>query len=135
MCADDELAGLYSKRFFELKPELASAPARLYLLRLTWEAGSCFKIGITRTTLKRRFGAALGKGIKIDVLRIAETSLLSAWKYEVMFLSVQSLKKFDAIDKDFARDARISPTELFSNLPDGWEQLMPWTTTTPYKLS
>jgi hypothetical protein len=135
MCADDELAGLYSKRFFELKPQLADVPARLYLLRLNWGSGSCFKIGITRTTLKRRFGAALGKGIKIDVLRIAETSLLSAWKYEVMFLSLRSLKKFDAIDKDFARDARISPSELFSNLPDGWEQLTPWTTTVPYQLS
>jgi len=35
-CADDELAGLYSKRFFELKPELSNVPAFLYLLKLTW---------------------------------------------------------------------------------------------------
>jgi hypothetical protein len=134
LCADDELAGLYSKRFFEIKPELADVPALLYLLKLTWNAGTCFKIGITRTTLKRRFGAALSKKVQIEVLRVVETKLIEAWKDEVKFLSTQGLRRFDAIDKDFARKARISPSELFENLPDDWENMMQWTMTTPYQL-
>ena len=134
LCADDELAGLYSKRFFEIKSELADVPAFLYLLKLTWNAGTCFKIGITRTTLKRRFGAALGKGVQIEVLRVVETKLIEAWQDEVKFLSAQGIKRFDAINKDFARKARISPSELFEKLPDDWENMMQWTMTKPYQL-
>jgi hypothetical protein len=134
MCADEELAGLYTKRFFEIKPELADVPAILYLIKLTWNEGTCFKIGITRTTLKRRFGAALGKGVRIEVLRVVETKLIDAWKDEVKFLSIQGLRRFDAIHKDFARKARISPSELFENLPEDWENMMQWTMTQPYQL-
>jgi hypothetical protein len=134
-CADDELAGLYSKRFFELKPELANVSAYLYLLKLTWESGTCFKIGITRTTIKRRFGAALGKGVKVEVLRLVETKLIDAWRLEVSFLSTIGLKKYKAIDKEFARKARISPSELFENLPDDWENMIQWTITKPYLLN
>lgn len=133
-CADDELAGLYSKRFFELKPELANVSAYLYLLKLTWESGACFKIGITRTTIKRRFGAALGKGVKVEVLRLVETKLIDAWRLEVSFLSNMGMEKFRAIDKEFARKARISPSELFENLPDDWENMIQWTMTKPYLL-
>jgi hypothetical protein len=134
LCADDELAGLYSKRFFEIKPELKDVPAFLYLLKLTWNTGTCFKIGITRTTLKRRFGAALGKGVQIEVLRVFETKLIEAWQDEVKFLSTQGLQKYNAIDKDFARKARISPSELFENLPNDWENMMQWTMTKSYQL-
>jgi hypothetical protein len=35
-CADDDLAGLYSDRYFELKPEMTDVLATLYLLRLSW---------------------------------------------------------------------------------------------------
>ncbi len=134
-CADDELAGLYSKRFFELKPELANVSAYLYLLKLTWESGACFKIGITRTTIKRRFGAALGKGVKVEVLRLVETKLIDAWRLEVSFLTNIGLKKYKAIDKEFARKARISPSELFENLPEDWENMIQWTMKNPYQLN
>ena len=135
LCADDELAGLYSIRFFELKPELANVPAYLYLLKLNWGEESCFKIGITRTTLKRRFGAALAKGVQVEVLRVVETELIKAWRLEVSFLSTKSLEKYKVIDKKFARKARISPSELFVNLPDDWENMMHWTMTVPYQLT
>jgi hypothetical protein len=134
LCADEELAGLYSKRFFELKPELANVPASLYLLKLTWSNNSCYKIGITRTTLKRRFGAALGRGIHIEVLRVLETTLIKTWQHEVQFLSIKELKKFIDIEKEFARKSRISPSELFVDLPNNWESLIKWTMTTPYQL-
>ena len=134
LCADEELSGLYSKRFFELKPELANVPATLYLLKLTWSTDSCYKIGITRTTLKRRFGAALGRGIHIEVLRVLETTLIKSWQHEVQFLSIKELKRFIAIEKEFARKSRISPSELFVDLPNNWERLIEWTMTTPYQL-
>jgi hypothetical protein len=40
----------------------------------------------------------------------------------------------DVIEKEFARKARISPSELFENLPDEWEKMMQWTMTKPYHL-
>ena len=101
---------------------------------MTWSTDSCYKIGITRTTLKRRFGAALGRGIHIEVLRVLETTLIKSWQHEVQFLSIKELKRFIAIEKEFARKSRISPSELFVDLPNNWERLIEWTMTTPYQL-
>ena len=58
LCADEELAGLYKERYFELKPEMATIQASLYLLKLEFSGMTCFKVGITRTSLKRRLASA-----------------------------------------------------------------------------
>jgi len=73
--------------------------------------------------------------VQVEVLRVLETELIEAWKLEVSFLSTKSLEKYKVIDKEFARDARISPTELFVNLPDDWENMIQWTMTKPYQLT
>lgn len=134
LCADDELAGLYKERYFELRPKMAAIPATLYLLKLEFGGSTCFKVGITRTSLERRFGAALGKDVKIEVIAVRNSSLIEVWRDEVRLLSSNHFKKFEIQDKAFARTARISPTELMTNLPENWRQLAEWTSTERYWL-
>lgn len=134
LCANRELSGLYNERFFELKPEMANIKATLYLLHLSWKNVECYKVGITRTTLKRRFGAALGKKINVRVLATMEGPLLNVWRQEVKFLnSVQSVK-FIYDDTKFLRTARISPSELFTKLPLNLESMMEWTSLNQFQL-
>ena len=133
-CANEELAGLYSARFFELRPELKNEAALFYLLKLSWNGESCYKFGITRNSLKRRFGMALAKGIKVEVLGVHETTLYDAWRTEVKCLGLEGVDRYELNDKEFARQARISPTELFSELPENWISLVKWTQTEPYIL-
>ncbi len=133
-CANDELAGLYSERYFELKPSMASVPATLYLLKLEFDSITCFKIGITRTTLKRRFGAALGKGVKIEVIAVRDGTLIEVWRDEVRLLSSLKFISFEVGDRAFARAARLSPSELLTELPSNWRDLAAWTSNDRYWL-
>ena len=126
-CADEDLAGLYNERFFELKPNLKNADALVYCLELTWEHGHCYKYGITRNSLRVSFGMALAMDIEIKVLGLCKTTLYQAWKYEVKLLEKARTFPFEVVDKSFARKARISPSELCSKLPQGWESDIPWT--------
>lgn len=130
-CADEDLAGLYSERFFELKPNLKDSDALVYCLELTWEQGRCFKFGITRNSLRVRFGMALAKGIEVKILGVCKTTLYQAWKYEVRLLEMARAFPYEVADKKFARDARISPSELCSRLPEGWNSSIPWSSLEP----
>ena len=134
LCANGDLVGLYNERFFKLKPDLANAPATLYLLHLSWKNVECYKVGITRTTLKRRFGAALGKKINVKVLATMEAPLLNVWRQEVNFLKVVQSVKFIYDDTKFLRAARISSSELFTNLPSNWESFVDWTSLNQFHL-
>ena len=133
-CADEDLAGLYKERYFEIKPEMATIPATLYLLKLEFSGMTCFKVGITRTSLKRRFGSALGKGVKIEVIAIRNATLIEVWRDEVRLLGSNHFEKLEIHDKDFVRKARMSPTELVTKLPDNWRDLTKWTSTEKYRL-
>lgn len=134
LCADEELAGLYKERYFELKPEMATIQATLYLLKLEFSGMTCFKVGITRTSLKRRFGSALGKGVKIEVIATRNAQLIEVWRDEVRLLSSNHFEKLEILDRTFVREARISPTELVSKLPENWQSLAEWTSTERYRL-
>lgn len=57
---------------------------------------------------------------------------LSPDQYPVVRANITSEKV--AIDKEFARKARISPSELFMHLPEDWENMMQWTMANPYQL-
>ena len=133
-CADEDLAGLYKERYFEIKPEMATIPATLYLLKLEFSGMTCFKVGITRTSLKRRFGSALGKGVKIEVIAIRNATLIEVWRDEVRLLCSNHFEKLEIHDKDFVRKARMSPTELVTKLPENWRDLTKWTSTEKYWL-
>jgi hypothetical protein len=134
LCADEELAGLYKERYFELKPEMTTVAATLYLLKLEFGDVICFKVGITRTSLKRRFGAALGKGVKIEVIATRDATLIEVWRDEVRLLGSNHFEKIEIQDKNFVREARMSLTELVKNLPVNWKNLAHWTCTESYWL-
>lgn len=133
-CADDDLAGLYSERYFQKKPEMSKVPATLYLLHLSWGDVSCYKVGITKTTLKRRFGAAIGKKVSIEVLATMDAPLIEVWRSEVTLLEITKEAKLEYPDKKFLRDARLSPSELIATLPLNWQFLVDWTSVTQYRL-
>ena len=86
-CADEELGGLYSEKYFQSYPERKSWPAILYYLKFSFEDHEWYKIGVTSSKLKNRFGSALAKGVSFEVLNLKHTSLLSAWKNEVAIQS------------------------------------------------
>jgi hypothetical protein len=134
LCADEELAGLYTERYFELKPEMTTVPATLYLLKLEFGDVICFKVGITRTSLKRRFGSALGKGVKIEVIATRNATLIEVWRDEARLLGSNHFEKMEIQDKNFVREARMSPTELVKNLPDNWQSFADWTNLENYWL-
>jgi len=134
LCADEELAGLYNYRYFELRPEMATLPATLYLVKLEFSEITCYKVGITRTSLKSRFGSALGKGVKIEVIATRKATLIEVWREEVRLLESNDFEKFETPDLAFARKGRISTTELVTNLPCNWRDLVNWTNTERYLL-
>jgi hypothetical protein len=134
LCADEELAGLYKERYFQLKPDMTTVPATLYLLRLEFGDVICFKVGITRTSLKRRFGSALGKGVKIEVIATRNATLIEVWRDEVRLLGSNHFENIEVQDENFVREARMSLTELVKNLPDNWLDLAEWTSTKRYFL-
>lgn len=125
-CANEDLSGLYNERFFQLRPDLVNHPATVYCLELTWEEGHCYKFGITRTNLKKRFSAASANNVKIHVVGMCETTLYKAWEYETLLLAESSHLRYEGLDKKFMRKARISPSELLKVLPLNWDKMIPW---------
>jgi len=49
-------------------------------------------------------------------------------------LGANHFEKLEISDKAFAREARMSPTELVTKLPDNWRELTEWTSTEKYWL-
>ena len=76
---------------------------------------------------------ALAKNISVEVLGECETNLYRAWKLESILLAATD-DRFDAVDRAFARAARISPSELLPVLPDQWQEIIPWTSLRAYSL-
>lgn len=86
-CANDDLGGLYSERYFEIYPERKSWRAILYYLKFNFGNHKWYKVGVTTSELSKRFGTALGSGVAYEILHLKETDLLSAWKAEVVIQS------------------------------------------------
>ncbi len=84
--------------------------------------------------MKRRFGSALGKGVKIEVIATRNATLIEVWRDEVRLLGSKYFEKIEIQDKNFVREARMSLTELVKNLPDNWQNLADWTCTKRYWL-
>jgi hypothetical protein len=55
MCANEKLPGRYSEKFFSVKPEYKNMPGHLYVLALWNDQEEFFKIGITQSTVEKRF--------------------------------------------------------------------------------
>lgn len=81
-CADEDLGGLYSEKYFQNHPERKSWPASLYYLKFTFHDLRWYKVGVTKSKLKTRFGSALAQGISFEILGLRHTDLFSAWESE-----------------------------------------------------
>ena len=96
-CADSELAGLYSERFFELRPEAEYQPAMLYYIQFLWKREKFFKVGITTTTVEKRFNAIRKGTVELKILGQAVYGLKDAWSIE------------QKIQADFGEKSRYNP--------------------------
>lgn len=122
-CATADLYGLYSERFFELNPDSANDHATLYYLRFQCGDEVWFKIGITRTSIARRFGAVPKRFVSITALGQLESTLRDAWLIEKELQETHGeLFRYAPVVRETglsARQMRIGPSECFSHpLPD-----------------
>ena len=115
LCADEELAGLYSERYFELFPERKKSPATLYYVRIEVGTESFYKIGITVTRVKTRFSAAL-KEADVEILAELKTTLFDAYHRETKLQRSHGDKwrYRPKLDADSVRAMRLGPSECFS---------------------
>lgn len=82
-CADENLPGAYSLKVLHRDPELASRPSVLYYLKFESDTGEMFfKIGITTTSVSKRFAGYAAAGYRIKSLSEIRLSLLEAFERE-----------------------------------------------------
>jgi hypothetical protein len=82
-CADENLPGAYSLKVLHRDPELARKPSVLYYLKFESDAGELFyKVGITTTSVNKRFAGYAAAGYHIKKLGEVRLSLLDAFERE-----------------------------------------------------
>ncbi|MEW6512522.1 MAG: hypothetical protein AB1443_00820 [Pseudomonadota bacterium] len=82
-CADEDLPGAYSLKVLHRDPTMASKPSVLYYLKFESEAGEMFyKVGITTTSVSKRFAGYAAAGYRIESLREVKLSLVKAFERE-----------------------------------------------------
>lgn len=82
-CADEDLPGAYSLKILRRNPALASKPSVLYYLKFESNAGEMFyKVGITTTSVSKRFAGYAVAGYQIESLSKVRLSLLEAFERE-----------------------------------------------------
>ena len=115
-CADEELKGTFSKRYFDENPDRKDLNATFYYIKFTYKEEIFYKVGITRTSINKRFGSIDKKVINIDVMKTLNTSLYRAWQLEVIIQNIHG-DKFryrPVIDGGSIKKYRIGPSECFS---------------------
>lgn len=116
VCADEELKGLYSERYFLKNPHDATREALIYYLRLSWKQHNFFKVGITRTTLEKRFGLLARSGVRFEAISTRMTTLLDAFQSEQVIMSEHVRGcAFEAVKLGLApRALRLGASECFT---------------------
>ena len=115
-CADEELGGLYSQKYFLKYPERKRWPAALYYLKFSFKNHEWYKAGVTVSTLKNRFGLALAQGVSFEIINLQHTDLFSAWKSETVIQSkhgdkFRETKMLQLLDASYLR---LGHSECFS---------------------
>ncbi len=115
-CADDELLGKYSNRFFTDYPERKNIGATLYYIKLSFEDEVFFKVGVTTTTLKSRFSMTRSAGVEVAPLHTIKTTLYEAYLAEQTIQSIhgEAYRYRPKIGGKNLRALRIGPSECFS---------------------
>ena len=81
-CADEELKGRYTDKYFERFPDEKTRNGTLYYIKIETSSEMFFKIGITTTAIRKRFGHLIGLGGKLVILATKSYSLFEAYKQE-----------------------------------------------------
>ena len=116
LCADANLGGLYSKKYFEKHPDQKTKRAEVYYLKLKIAGAVFFKVGITKGTTKHRH-AMLNTCNALDweILAIKSCDLYAAWELEEKIQRQHGDKSRIVIplDDDEIRRVRLGPSECF----------------------
>lgn len=116
LCADEDLKGKYSKKYFDDYPDRKKLNATLYYIKFTYKEEIFYKVGITTTSINGRFGTIDKNIINIDVMKTLSTTLYNAWELEEVIQNTHG-DKFryrPVIDGGSIRKYRIGPSECFS---------------------
>lgn len=115
-CADEKLNGLYTKTFFERFPQKKAVSAILYYIKIKHKKHIFYKVGITKNSIKKRFGKVATSAFNITPLAILDTTLYEAFLAEQALLSGLSSPDLLLDDESFVRELRdstIGTTEIF----------------------
>lgn len=116
LCANEDLKGLYSSKYFDYHPEEKGKPAILYYVKIKYKKFIFFKIGMTIQNVNLRHSGVKKFGFKVTPLYELNTSLHEAFELEQMVIDEHG-KKYpvkNVIDKKLLRKSRIGLTEIFT---------------------
>jgi hypothetical protein len=116
LCADEDLLGKHSEKYFTDNPSTATQEATLYYIKLIYEDENFYKVGITTTTVKNRFSMTKSGGVKVDILYSTQLRLIDAFRAEQTIQNSHGAKfrYKPVLGGKSSRDLRIGPTECFS---------------------
>ncbi len=124
-CANENLKGRYTDKYFIDFPERKSRPAILYYIKFWMGQESFFKIGITTTSISERFAMVRAAGIQYKILGERHATLFEAFTFETKIQSIHGKKyRYRPQLKEVSnRAVRIGPSECFSqNLDEEYYQ-------------
>ena len=115
-CANEDLKGRYTDTYFKHFPSEKKRSAILYYIQIRSRAEDFFKIGVTTTRLKTRFGGYLAKGrCSLTIHRHRNMSLWRAYRTEQSILAGHG-RRFAYRPRLMSRKIRslVGVTECFS---------------------
>jgi len=117
LCADEDLKGLYSERYFEQHPNEKLTAGVLYYVRFRCDGEEFYKVGITKNTVEDRFSATPKDKVSLEILGTKETSIYDAWKSETEIQSThgEQFRYRPLLGGVEPREYRIGPSECFSS--------------------
>jgi len=120
-CADEDLKGLYSEKYFHDNPEEKDKAGKLYYIHFESDSDSFYKVGITQTTIAVRFAMVPKEKVVIEILGLCSVSIYEAWLAEERIQKSHGSKyrHVPNIEGFSNREMRIGPTECFSQPLNG----------------
>ena len=115
-CANEQLGGKYSSKFFELFPEERASEGKLYYLKIRYNDTVFYKVGITKNDVHIRH-AMLNSidGLEWKIVREKTTSLFTAFTAEqgIQREHGDNFRRELPLGKELVRKCRIGPSECF----------------------
>ena len=116
-CANEELQGRYTFKYFQLFPEEQKIQGYLYYLQLEYLNQIFYKVGITKNNVKTRHSMLNSvKGLNWKILDWKKTNLFAAFKaeQEIQKNHGDTCRLNILLDDEDIRRIRLGPTECFS---------------------